>query len=147
MTDVLDMDGRRLDLRVVCEIGADKPPVPGPLILGVAGRVDAGEPAAGADEALEGGLLARVENVSRRAEEDDDPEPREFRHSEAAGVFRAVDAETMLGAQRFDRGNALRNRVVAKAGRLREDEDGEPRLGARGRAAEACQHAEETQRG
>jgi len=140
------MDGRRLDLRVVCEIRADKPPVPGPLILGVAGGVDAGEPTAGADEALEGGLLARVENVSRRAEEDDDPVPREFRRSETAGVL-GVNAETMLGAQRSDGGNALRNRVVAKAGRLREDEDGEPRLGARGGAAEACQHAEETQRG
>src|ERR1700730_12028224 len=141
MTDVLDVDGCRLDLRVVCEIGADKPPVPRPLILGVAGRVDAGEPAAGADEGLEGGLLAWVEDLSRGAEEDDDSVPGEFRRSEAAAVLGAVDAEPVLGTQRFDRGNALRDRVVAKAGRLREDEDGEPRLGTRG-GAEVRQHAE-----
>src|ERR1700731_4039528 len=100
MTDFLDMDGCRLDLRMVCEIGADKPPVPRPLILGVAGGVDAGEPAAGADEGLEGRLLARVEDLSRSAEEDDDPVPGEFRRSEAAGVLGAVHAEPVLGAQR-----------------------------------------------
>ena len=126
---------------MVCEIRAEKPPVPGPLILGVAGGVDAGEPPAGADEALDGSLLAWVEDLSRGAEEDDDPVPGEFRRIEPAGVLGAVHAEPVLGTQRFDRGNALRNRVVAKAGRLREDEDGEPRLGARG-GAEAHQHAE-----
>src|SRR5215467_13066051 len=78
MTAVRDMDGRRLDLRVAREIGTDKPSVPRPLILGVAGRVNAGEPAAGADEALKGGLLGRVEDVSCRGKEDDDAVPGEL---------------------------------------------------------------------
>ena len=96
---VLDMDGRRLDLRVVCEIGAEQPAVPSPLIFGVAGRVDAGEPAARVDKALKRSLLVRVENVvSRRAKEDDDPVSGEFRRGEAAGILGGVDAETVLGA-------------------------------------------------
>src|SRR6202040_3002931 len=45
MTQVLDADGGGLDLWVTGEIGADEPPTPGPLVLGVACRVDADEPA------------------------------------------------------------------------------------------------------
>ena len=82
--------------------------------------------------ALEGSLLVRVEDVSGGAEEHDDLVSSEFRISEAAGILRAVDGETVLGAQRFDGGDPCRDRVVAKAGRLREDEDGEPRLRALG---------------
>jgi len=102
--------------------------------------VDAGEPAAGADEALEGSLLARVEDLSRGAEEDDDPVPGEF-----AAVNRP--ASSVLSTLNPCSAPALRSRrcpagsIVAKVGRLREDEDGEPRLGTRG-GAEARQHAE-----
>src|SRR5262249_42893003 len=130
----------RLDRRMVCEIGADQPPVPSPLIFGVAGRVDAGEPTAGADEALEGSLLVPIEDVSRGAKEDNDPVSGEIHRSEAAGVLGAVDAETVLRTQLCDGGNSLRYRIVAKARGLRKDEDGKPRIGVR-RGAEACRHA------
>ena len=55
---VLDLDGRgRGARRVVVEVGADEVAVPGPVVLGVGGRVDAGVAAAGLDVALERGLL------------------------------------------------------------------------------------------
>jgi hypothetical protein len=82
-----------------------------------------------ADEALKGRLLAWGEDVSCGAEKNDDPASAEFRRSEAAGVLRAVDAETVLRTQRFDGGNAVRDRVVAERGRLREDQRTEPRPG------------------
>jgi hypothetical protein len=56
---ILDTDRCGLDFGVACEIGADEPTIPGPLILGVAGRVDPDEPAASSDVALEGSLLGR----------------------------------------------------------------------------------------
>src|SRR6266436_282206 len=52
VTQVLDADGGALDLWVAGEIGADEPAIPGPLVLGVARRVDADKPAAGADIAF-----------------------------------------------------------------------------------------------
>src|SRR5437016_9655044 len=52
MGGIRDMDRRGLDLRVAREIGADELPVPGPLILGVASRVNSNEPAASPDVAF-----------------------------------------------------------------------------------------------
>src|SRR5439155_18383797 len=124
---ILDMKSGRLDRRVISEIGADQPAIPRPSILGIAGRVNADKAAASADELLEGSLLVRVENVSGRAEEDDDPVSREFGCRKTAGVLGGVDAETVLGAQRLDGGNSVGNRVVTKAGRFREHEDGKSR--------------------
>src|SRR6516162_8869939 len=72
MGAIFDLDRPLLNLGVAREIGADEPPVPGPLILGVAGRVDAGEPAAGPNVAFKSSLLAIVEDIARRAQEHDD---------------------------------------------------------------------------
>ena len=52
-----DLDGRVLVRRVALEVGADQPAVPGPVVLGVGGGVDAGEAAAGLDVVLECRLL------------------------------------------------------------------------------------------
>ena len=56
---VLDLHGGRLVGRVGGEVGADEIAVPGPVVLGVGRRVHAGVAAAGADVALERGLLRR----------------------------------------------------------------------------------------
>ena len=66
-----DVDRRRLDLRMPRRPGADEPPVPRPVALGVGGRVDADVAVAGADVGLERGLLRRVEHVAGREQEDD----------------------------------------------------------------------------
>ena len=85
---VLDLDGRgRRARRVVGEVGADQLAVPGPVVLGVRGRVDAGEPAAALDVALEGALLGLVEHVTGGGEEDDDLVLGEVRVGEGAGVL------------------------------------------------------------
>src|SRR5262245_59561011 len=116
MGGILDVNARRLDGRVAREISADKPLIPGPSIFGVAGGVDPGKPATRADKALKGSLLIRVKDVSRRAEKDDNLVSGEFGRGEPAGILGSVDAKTMLGAKSFDRGDALGNRVVTKAG-------------------------------
>jgi hypothetical protein len=54
-----DVDDRRLDRRVLFEVGAEQPAVEGPVVLGVRRGVDADPAAAVADVALEGFLLAR----------------------------------------------------------------------------------------
>src|SRR6516165_12183132 len=148
MTEVLDADGCTLDLGVAREIGADEPPVPSPLILGVTRRMDAGEPAARPDVAFKCSLLAVVEDVTGGAQEYDHLVPSELRIGEARGVLRAVDRETMVGPERLDGGDAVRNRVVAKAGRLAENEDRE--LGLRAlrlgdAARRPAEHAEDDQ--
>src|SRR6266478_2626581 len=59
---VRDADRRALDLRVAREVGADEPPIPWPPVFGVAGRMDADEPAAGSDVSFKRRFLARVED-------------------------------------------------------------------------------------
>src|SRR6266478_3884242 len=90
VTPVLDADGRALDLWVAGEVGADEPAIPGPLVLGVARRVDADKPAAGADIAFEDGFLVCVEDVPGGAEEYDDLVSSELRDGETRGILRAV---------------------------------------------------------
>src|ERR1700738_1816490 len=128
MTQVLDADSGGLDLWVTGEIGADEPPIPGPLVLGVACRVDADEPAAGPDIALEGGFLVCVEDVPGGAEEYDDLVSSELRIGKARGIFCAVHGEAVFGAEGLDGGDSVGDRVVTKSARLREDENREQRL-------------------
>jgi hypothetical protein len=91
---------------------------------------DPDEPAASSDVALEGSLLDIVEDISGRIEEHHHLASSEFRIREAGRILGAVDGETMVGAERFNGGDPMRDRVVAKTGRLREDEDREPGLRA-----------------
>ena len=143
MVGVRDMDRRALDLGVAREPGADEPAVPRPLILRVARRVDADKTAAGADVSLKGGLLARIEDVAGRVEEYDGLLLSQGRVAEPLGVIRAVHRKPVLGPQRLDRRNPLRDRIVAKSGGLGEDEDAEPRIAALRCKAAIKRHAEE----
>ena len=109
MAKVLDADRRALDLRVAREIGADEPPIPWPLILGVACRVDADKPATQSDVSFQGCLLVPVEDVSGRAEKHNHLVLAEKRVAEPRSIFRAVDRKPMLGAEPMDGGDPLRN--------------------------------------
>ena len=126
MVGVCDVDRCALDRRMTGEVGADQAAVPSPLILRVARGMDTDEPAAGPYVMLERRLLLRIENVPGRVEEHDYPISRERRIGEARGFFGCVNGEAMLGAKRRDRGNPVRDRAVAKARCLREDEHLEP---------------------
>jgi hypothetical protein len=98
MTEILNADRGALDLGVVHKVGADEPPVPGPLIFGIACRVDADKTAAGADIAFEGGFLVCVEDVPGGAEEYDDLVSSELRSGETRGILRTVHREAVFGA-------------------------------------------------
>src|SRR6266404_585147 len=142
VTEVLDMDGGALDLWVASEIGADEPAIPGPLVLGVACRVDADEAAAGADIAFESGFLVCVEDGPGGTEEYDDLVSSELRIGETRGILRAIHGEGVFGAERLDGGDPVGDRVVTKSTRLREDEHSEPRLRALRRGAAVDRRAE-----
>src|SRR5271155_3651412 len=135
------MDRRALDLGVAREPGADEPAVPRPSILRVARRVDADKAAAGTDVSLEGGLLVCIEDIAGRAEEYDDLVSSQNRVAEPRGIFRAVHGKTVLGPERLDRRNPLRDRIVTKAGGLGEDEHGEPRIATPRCGGEMERHA------
>ena len=110
-----------LDRRVRLEVRADQVAVPGPVVLRVAGRVDADVAAAILDEALEGLLLRRVEHVAGRVQEDDHAKPREIGGREGRGVFGCLDGEAGC-EQVLHRGDAGLDAVVAEASRLREEQ-------------------------
>src|SRR5947208_15486946 len=71
MVRILDPDARVLLRRVLLEVGTDQPAVPGPGETAVGRGVNADEPAAVLDIALEGGLfLWRADRVSGGGQED-----------------------------------------------------------------------------
>jgi hypothetical protein len=113
MGGIFDVDRSRLDLGVAREIGADEPPIPGPLTLGVAGRMNAGEPAARPNVAFKRTLLAIVEGIACRAQEHDDLVSSEPHIGDAGRILSAVDGKPMLGTQRLDGRDAVLDRVVA----------------------------------
>jgi hypothetical protein len=84
--------------------------------------VDAGVAATGLDVAFEGCLLRVIEDFAGRGEEHDDVELREVCVRELRGLLACSDREAVGRAQRLDRRDALRDRVVPEAAGLREHE-------------------------
>ena len=126
-----DGDGHRQQ-RVVAEVGADQPAVPGPVVLGVGGRVHADVSAAAPHEALHRRLLRVVEDVARRVHEGDDVGAGELVVGEDRGVLaqRRVDAVARVeGAQHAP---GVGDGRMPEARRAREDEEPDcPRGGER----------------
>src|SRR4051812_7225068 len=97
MARVRDMHRCSLDLRMAGEIGADQLAVPGPVVLGIARRMDADEPTTGPDIPLERRLLLRVENISGRAQENDGLISRECAIGEGSRILGGVDRKSVFG--------------------------------------------------
>ncbi|MEN9358489.1 MAG: hypothetical protein RL095_24 [Verrucomicrobiota bacterium] len=113
------------------ELAADEAGVPGPVVFGVGCGVNAGVAAAGLDVGLEGLLLFAVENIHGGGEEDDAAEALELGAGESGGVLGGFHREAVLGAELFQCGDAVGDRVVAEAGGLGEDQDRLGRFDAR----------------
>ena len=109
---ILDLDGRRLDPGWRLEVRPDQLSVPRPVVLGVAGRVDADVAAPGPDEPLDRGLLPGVEHVAGRQKEDDRPVRRQAGIRKDRRVLGVVHAKAVLSAERSERRDGVRNRVV-----------------------------------
>src|SRR5262245_28373729 len=65
MRTVFDCHPRGLNCRMALKVGSDKPAVPGPIVFGVSGRMNADKTSTFADVAFERRLLLTVERVSR----------------------------------------------------------------------------------
>ena len=76
-----------------------------------------------ADVALERRLLHIVQHVAGREQEDDGVVAGEVCVGECAGVLGRIDGEAVVRAERLHRLHGSRDRGVAEAGRLREDQD------------------------
>ena len=84
--------------------------------------MDADEPVSRLDVVAECVPLGCVQNIAGRIEEHDGPVSHEIGGCEGARVFRRIDGEPVRGAQLLQDVYGMRNRVVAKAESLREDE-------------------------
>ncbi len=124
--------------RVRVEVGADEVAVPGPVVLGVGRRVHARVAAAGADVALERGLLRGVEHVAGGGQPHDGLVLREVGVGEGVRVLGRGDGEIVGGAELLDRRDAGRDRVVPEPGRLGEDQHVERGGVGGGRDEGAC---------
>jgi hypothetical protein len=89
--------------------------------------VDARVPAPRPDIALERRLLAVVEDVARRQQEDDDVIATQPPVGEDGGVLGGVDVDAVPRAEVSECLDGGRDRVVAEAGGLREEQDPELR--------------------
>jgi hypothetical protein len=117
---VFDPDPRRLVGRVRLEVGADQAAVPGPVVLGVGGRVDADVPTARGDVGLEGVLLGGVEHVAGGRQPHHRLVPGQVRRREVVRVLGGGHREPVGAAELADRVDPRRYRVVPEAGGLRE---------------------------
>jgi hypothetical protein len=96
--------------------------VPRPFVLGVRGAVDADITVAGADEALERGLLLVIERIAGREQENDDLVFREvFVLEDEVRVLGPEHIEIMELAESFDCCHALVDCVVMPACGLRKE--------------------------
>src|SRR5690606_8478853 len=120
---VLDAHGGLLDGRVRVEVRADEAAVELPVVLGVGGGVDAHVAAAVLDVALERLLLVGVQDVTGGGQEGHRVVLGEVGGGELAGLLGRVDGDAGRAAEFLQRGDALRDGVVAEAGGLGEDQD------------------------
>ena len=110
---VLHLDGELLHLGVAAEFAADHRPEPGPLAHRAGRGMDADEPAAGADVALERGLLFLVvEDFVVGVVEDQGLVTLEILIGEHRGVVGDVHGEVVFGAELLDGGDAGGDVVV-----------------------------------
>ncbi len=92
MAAIGDRDRCALDVWVTREPRSEEPAVPGPVVLGVRGRMNADEAAAGTDEALESSLLGAGQDVAGRGEKHDGLVAREVGARERPRILGRVDA-------------------------------------------------------
>src|SRR5256885_17155615 len=78
------------------EVRADQSAVPRPVVLSVRGGVHADVAAARPDVALEDVLLRRIEDVTRRIQEDDRAVSRQVLLGKDAGILRRIDCKPIL---------------------------------------------------
>jgi len=119
----VDDDPGGLDRGVALEIGPDEAAVPGPVVLGVGGAMDAEEALAGSVPGLEGGLLRLVEDIAGGVQEDRRVESGEALGGELGGVLGGVEGKAVLGGEFPEAGDAIGDGGVAEPGGAGEDED------------------------
>lgn len=120
---------RLLNLGMTAEIGTDQLFVPGPLILGIGGGMDAHKPLPRADILLKDRLLLRVEHILGGAEENHGL----IRFQPFCGKYirfiGGVHANVVFPAQFLQGGYARRDRlVVIPAGFMKDQDTGLPRV-------------------
>ena len=104
------------------EVRARQPAVPRPVVLRICGGVHADISAARLDVALEVVLLRRIQDVTRRTQEDDRAVSRQVLMGEGAGILGRVDRESVLLPKLPECGDAVGDGVVAISCRFGEDE-------------------------
>src|SRR2546423_8375086 len=104
------------------EVRAGQSAVPRPVVLSVRGGVHADVAAARPDVALEDVLLRRIEDVTRRIQEDDRAVSRQVLLRKDAGILRRIDCKPILLSELLYCGDAVGDRAVTKSRRLGEDE-------------------------
>ena len=117
---------------MTAEVGADEASIPGPLVLGVRGRMDARVAAAAPDESLEGCLLGRLEHVARREQEHDRAVAPQVRVREVSRVLCGIDGDPALLPKVAKCPHGVWDRVVPEAGGLREEQHARLRQGLGG---------------
>lgn len=125
MRVVLHGYGRRLHLRVSCEVGAHEPAVPVPVVLRIGGGVNTDEAAPAANEFSERALAGRAENVAGRVQKDHDVNGTQAARPEDRAIFGCLDVKAVISPQIPQGLNPDRDGGVAIPVRLREDENGE----------------------
>lgn len=121
-------DGGPLDGRVAPEPGADQPAVPGPVVLGVGGPVHPDPAVPAVEISLQGGLLARVEQVPGGRQEHHRPVPGQPR-ADAGRVGGVVDREPVPASEAPDGRHPVLDGGMPEPGRPGEHQHREPRRG------------------
>ena len=117
-----DVDRSLLLLGVAEKVGAGQFVVPGPVVLGVGGGVDAHPVAPGLHEAAQFDLLLAIQNITRRIQEDDEVVLLQILLGEDGSVLGRIDAEALLLPQAQEHLFTVGDARVTEAGRFGEHE-------------------------
>src|SRR5713101_4294845 len=98
MGGVNDVNGGRNYMRMsmhAVKVGSDQLPIPGPVILGIAGGMHASISSPVLDVSFEGRLLVGIQNVAGGQQENDGVIAREVGIGENRCIFRKVDGDAL----------------------------------------------------
>src|SRR5712692_4039444 len=121
MGGVNDVNGGRNYMRMsmhAVKVGSNQLPIPGPVILGIAGGMHAGVSSTMLDVSLEGGLLVGIQNVAGGQQKNHGVIAREVGVGENRCVFRKVDGDALARRYIAQGRDSVGDRGMAKGPRF-----------------------------
>lgn len=119
---ILHVNGGLCHRRMIAEICADEPAVPGPVILGVTGRMHTNIASTTANISLKGAFLLIIKNIAGGHQKDDRAVLSQVGSGESRGILAKIYSDLMLASQLAKSSNAIFDRGMTESPGFRKDQ-------------------------